>query len=191
MSFLQIAPPDKSVKINLSSTPSNGEVLVYNGTSGEWEPGSAAGGSDPWTTIKLASNFSVNTKAQAAITGWSFVPLANKTYEFEVRALAICSSASTGVRPGYLAMGGTIACGAEVVTPSTVSASALRNLFGATEQRSGSTAAPTTLPHLVQVNGLLISGASPSGTLQMALASEVAASYVTYAAGSFFRYREV
>lgn len=191
MSFLQIAPPEQSVKINLSTTPTDGQVLVYNGTSREWEPGSAAGGSDPWTTIELATDFDVSTTAYAAVTGFGFTPIANKTYKLEMMAIAKAASTATGIRPGYQAMGGTIICGVYTNVPNGSSQTFIRNMFGVGANISAATASASATPHLVKMEGLLIAGAAPSGAFNVTLSTETAASAVTFMAGSFFRYREV
>jgi hypothetical protein len=49
----------------------------------------------------------------------------------------------------------------------------------------------TTGSYLGTVWGLLVMGASPSGTFQVTLATETAATNVTMRAGSFIRYRTI
>lgn len=44
-----------------SGTPSNGDTLVYNSTSGEWEPQAASSGNTVAVTAKLSSNFTINS----------------------------------------------------------------------------------------------------------------------------------
>jgi hypothetical protein len=180
----------KRMRVDVTGAVS-GDVLAYDGVDA-WLPVAASGGSDPWTTVKLASDFASTTITQVAVTGWTFTPAANKTYEFQVRALGVPGSAITGLRPGYLGgMGGTIACGAEVLAPTAANATTLRNLFGTNLQASSSAQPVAVEPHLIQINGLIISGATPSGSLEIGLATETATIPATFKAGSFFRYREV
>jgi hypothetical protein len=167
-----------------------GDVLAYDGVDA-WLPVAAGGGSDPWTAVKLASDFVTDLTTYTLVTGFEFTPAANKTYMIEVYALAYGASSLVGIRPGYQAMGGTIECGVQVNAPTSAAASTIRNQFGITANPSAATASASTTPHLITIQGILISGATPSGSFGVTLASESAASNVTFIAGSFFRYREV
>jgi hypothetical protein len=168
----------------------SGDVLAYDGVDA-WLPVAASGGSDPWTVVKLASDFVSSTTSYNDVTGWTFTPAANKAYNFEMVALAYAASTSTGIRPAYGAMGGTVECGAYVNVPNGSASTFTRNLWGASATATSATASANATPHLITMSGLLVAGSAPTGTFQITLASESAASDVTFIAGSFFRYREV
>jgi hypothetical protein len=170
----------------------SGDVLAYDGVDA-WLPVAAGGGSDPWTTVKLASDFasSVTFATPLAITGWSFTPAANKTYMIEAWALAYAASTAIGIRPGYAAMTGDIECGIYLSVPNGAAGTFIRHLYGTSVQNSASTASVSATPHLIYMQGILISGAAPTSDFQFTLSTESAASDVTFIAGSFFRYREV
>jgi hypothetical protein len=168
----------------------SGDVLAYDGVDA-WLPVAAGGGSDPWTAVKLASDFVTDLTTYTLVTGFEFTPAANKTYMIEMHALAYGASTLVGIRPGYQAMGGTISCGVNVNVATATGSSTIRNLFGILANPSSATASASATPHLITMQGILISGATPSGSFGVTLASESAASDVTFIAGSFFRYREV
>lgn len=194
MSYLIIKPSDDTVVLDMTTPPTDGQVLAYNSSTGRWEPATSSGGSDPWTTVQLATDFiSTNTIASPDdITGWTFTPAADKSYLIEFHALANAAATTTGIRPGYKSgMGGTIYCGMYVNVPNGAAGTFIRNFFGTGTQNSSATASPSTTPHYLHGQGMIIAGATPSGSFQMTLATEIAASAVTLLAGSIFRYREV
>lgn len=184
----------KTVQI-YEDSPSNGDVLTYVSANSRWEAAAASGGgSDPWTTIELATDFTTsNTVASpVTITGWTFTPAANKTYLIEFHALANAASTATGIRPGYSgSMGGTINAGLYINVPNGAGGTFVRNLYGTANQSSQATASANATPHYMHGQGMIIAGASPSGDFELTLASETGGSDVTLLAGSIFRYREV
>lgn len=199
MSYALIDPASERLVVDLTTPPTDGQILVYDSASDSWVPGDASGGgggggSDPWTTIALETDFTTsNTISLAeAITGWTFTPAANKVYLIEFHALANAASTATGIRPGYSsAMSGTINCGMYLNVPNGAGGTFIRNLFGTSTQNSNASASASATPHYIHAQGMIISGASPSGDFQLTLASEIGGSDVTFAAGSIFRYREV
>jgi hypothetical protein len=148
--------------------------------------------SSAWKNVKLASDFVNSTTAVTNVTGWTFTPAANKTYEYEVKSLCTTAAVTTGIQFGSAAgMGGTITHGSKIEAPLAPTTSEITHMFGTSITSSTSTGTPTTAAHLVTVKGMIIAGATPSGSLQLTLRSEVATSAVTIKAGSIFRWREI
>lgn len=151
-----------------------------------------ASGSDPWTYIKLGSDFVTSSATAVDITGMSFTPLANTSYEFEAHLLCRTATATVGPRPGVAwPTGGTdgivsiympSAVGTEVQQHGNINAAVLAPVGGLPN---------TTQSYGGKVVGLFIAGASPSGTVKLQLASETAGTNVTVKAGSFLKYRAI
>lgn len=197
MSYVLIDPASERLVVDLTTPPTDGQILVYDSASDSWIPGDASGGgggTDPWTTVALATDFSTTntTAAPSDVTGWTFTPAANKVYLMEFHALANAAATTTGIRPGYKSgMGGTVYCGMYVNVPNGAGGTFVRNLFGTAVQNSAATASASATPHYLHGQGMIIAGSTPSGSFQLTLCSETGGSAVTLAAGSIFRYREV
>lgn len=151
----------------------------------------AAGGSDPWTKVILAADFPTSATANGAVTGMSFVPAANKRYLVEVHLLLRTATATVGPRPGF--SWPTVSDGgAWMQAPNSATAYALRAWGPRTTQNAASTGIPdTTNSHMAIGGALIVSGASPSGSFGLTLASETAGTVVTMKAGSVLMYREI
>ena len=173
-----------------------GQVLAK--TSGtdydtEWTD-AGGGGSDPWTTVQLATDFSsTNTiLSPDAVTGWTFTPAADTVYLVEYHALGKAASTATGIRLGRAAgLGGTVECGLRQVVPNGATGYFFQNIWGTANISGSASASPSATPHYICAHGMLIAGPTPSGSLQITLATETGGSAVTLLAGSIFRYREV
>lgn len=150
------------------------------------------GGSDPWTYIKLASDFTTTSGTAVDITGLAFTPSANTTYEFECLLLCRTATTTVGPRPGLAwPTGGTDGV-ADIYMPTSGTAQVMA--FGNTN--AAVLAAVGGLPsnalsYPARVAGLFRAGASPSGTVKIQLASETAGTTVTAKAGSFLKYRSI
>lgn len=152
----------------------------------------AAGGSDPWTNVILGTDFSNSTTSNNAVTGLSFTPAANKRYLVELFLLLRTAAATTGPRPGIAWPSGLTDGASWIGAPNSNTAFASRIQGALTTQNAASTGLPTTTDsYLASGTAYFITGASPSGSFQVTLASEVGASAVTVRAGSFLRYREI
>lgn len=152
----------------------------------------AAGGSDPWTHVILGSDFANSTTSNNAVTGLSFTPAANKRYLVELFLLVRTAAATTGPRPGIAWPSGLTDGASWIGAPNSNTAFASRIQGALTTQNAASTGLPTTTDsYLASGTAYFITGASPSGSFQVTLASEIAASAVTVRAGSFLRYREI
>lgn len=157
---------------------------------GTWA--SPSSGSDPWTYVKLASDFTTTSGTVVAVTGLEFTPDANTSYEFECLLLCRTATTTVGPRPGLAwPTGGTDGV-ADIYMPTSATSQVLA--FG--NINTPLLAAVGGLPNTTQsyparIGGIFIAGASPSGTVKVLLASETAGATVTAKAGSFLKYRAI
>jgi hypothetical protein len=169
---------------------SGGGTTNFLRADGTWAaPG---GGSDPWTYVKLGSNFVTSLATNANVTGLSFTPSANLTYVVEGFFLLRTATATVGARPGIAWPTGMSDSTAQITAPNSATASAFRNVDSTTTQNAASTGlANTTSSHPGTLWATFVTGASPSGSFQITLASETAGTSVTMRAGSWIRYRTI
>jgi hypothetical protein len=152
--------------------------------------GLPSGGSDPWTYIKLASDFSISTTAAGDIPGMAFTPAANTQYEFEAMLLVRTAVTTTGPRPGVAWPSGLADGVVRVDAPSNAVARATANGTIAAEVVANSTGLPViNRSYPARIVGTVIAGAAPSGNVRLRLRSETAAVAVTVMAGSFLKWR--
>lgn len=150
-----------------------------------------SGGSDPWTNVILGSDFNTTSATAVSVTGLSFTPAANTRYLVEMVLLLRTATATVGARPGWNFPTGLSDSMAWAESSNSATASALRFWgTGTANVNAASTGLANTTeswPGLGTV--YLITGGSPSGAVQVTLASETAGTQVTVRAGSFLRYR--
>lgn len=154
------------------------------------EPGS--GGSDAWTYVKLSSNFTTTTTANSS-TGLSFGSLAPNThYLFEGQFFLQSVATTTGARPGIIWPSGTVQETAWMLSPNNATAFASR-FWGAPSTANASATGMAVINEgfFGRVEGQFVTGASPSGSLTISLASEIAGSEVRMMANSWIRYRTI
>lgn len=174
-------------------TSAKGQANGYAGLDGTGKVPSAqlpASGSDPWTVIKLASDFTTSSATAVDITGLAFTPAANTAYMFEALLLCRTASATINPRPG-LAWATGLTDG--VVSSDTAQTATTRLMTNGNTGAAVLTAVGG-LPNTTQswpctIWGTAIAGASPSGTVKLQLASETAGTNVTVKTGSYLRYR--
>lgn len=181
----------------------NGQGVPVGGTTGQVLAKTSAadyatgwttpgGGSDPWTKVILASDFTTSATANTAVTGMTVTPEANKRYLVQAYLLLRTATATVGPRPGFSWPTGTTDGGAYLQVPNSATAFGFRSWGARTTQNAASTGVPdTTNSHLATGEAVIIMGASPSGTFGVTLASETAGTVVTMKAGSFLLYREI
>jgi hypothetical protein len=161
-----------------------GNLLTLTATSG--------GGVDPWTYIKLSSDFTTGSATAVDVTGLAFTPAANTQYEFEAHLLCRTAAVAAGPRPGVAwPTGGTDGI-ASIYTPSSTTTEVQQhgNINAAVLGPVGGL--PTaTQSYGAKILGTFIAGASPSGAVRLQLASETAGTNVTVKAGSFLKYRSI
>jgi hypothetical protein len=177
------------------SVSEKGQANGYPGLDATGKVPSAqlpASGSDPWTYVRLTSDFSTSSATAVDVTGLNFTPAANQRYEIEVALMVRTATATVGPRPGCAWPTGatdgvawlqvTSASGTNVVQNGNINQAVLAPVGGLPN-------ATASFP--ASIKGLLVMGASPSGTFRVQLASETAGTVVTIKAGSFLRYRTV
>lgn len=149
-----------------------------------------SGGSDPWTYVRLISDFVTSSATAVDVTGMSFTPAANLRYEISGIFLLRTATTTVGPRTGVawptgMADGVVVlrvesAAGTQVVAQGNINAAVLVPVGGL----------PTnTQSYPGELRGMLLAGATPSSTFRIQLASETAGTNVTIKAGSFIRYR--
>lgn len=151
---------------------------------------SHSGGSDPWTVVALGNDFSTTSNTAQNVTGINFTPIANTRYMFECMLMTRTATATVGPRPGISWPTGMTDGVVNIQTTSSATAVVMAN---------GNTSAAVLgpvggLPNNTQsypafLFGMVVAGASPSGNVQLQLASETNGTSVTIKAGSFLRYR--
>jgi hypothetical protein len=151
-----------------------------------------SGGSDPWTYIKLGSDFTTSSATAVDVTGLAFTPAANTDYEFEAVLYCRTATATVGPRPGVAWPTGMTDGVVQIYMPTSASAQAMQ--FG---NVNAAVLAPVGgLPNTTQsypgnIIGSARAGATPSGTIKIQLASETGGTNVTAKAGSYLKYRTI
>ena len=147
-------------------------------------------GSDPWTYLVRSTDFTTTSATAVDVTGLAFTPAANTKYEFEAFLMVRTATATVGPRPGLAWATGltdgvatikqTSSLTAELTTNGNINAALLCAVGGVPT---------TTLSYPATVRGIVVAGATPSGTIKLQLASETAGTTVTIKTGSFLKYR--
>lgn len=166
------------------------QILAWNGSV--WAPATAAGGSDPWIVVKLASNFPTTSSTAVNVTNFFFTPAANKTYLVLGYLLLETNTATVGPRPGFTWPGGMTNGASNLWVPNSATASTQAWGVDGTEDVAASTGIPAiNQSYLSLFTALLVMGSSPTGNFQMRLRSETAGTEVRMMANSCFMYREL
>lgn len=169
---------------------SGGGTTNFLRADGTWA--APPSGSDPWTYIKLSSDFITSSSTAVDITGLAFTPAANTTYEFECVLMVRTATTTVGPRPGVAwPTGGTDGV-SDIFVPSSATAQLLAygNINAAVLAPVGGLP-NTTQSWPARIRGMFVAGATPSGTVKMQLASETAGTNVTAVKGSFLKYRTI
>ena len=150
------------------------------------------GGSDPWTYLRLASDFLTSSATAVDVTGLSFAPVATTRYQIEGMFLVRTATATVGPRPGCAWPTGmtdgvamidlTSAAAARVLVNGNINAAVLSSVGGLPN---------TTQSWPAALYATLIAGAAPGSTFRVQLASETAGTAVRMMAGSWIRYRTI
>jgi hypothetical protein len=149
-------------------------------------------GSDPWTVLKLASDVTTTSATAVDVTGLAFTPLANTNYEVYGLFMVRTNTATVGPRPGcawptgltdgVAAIDVTSSASARVMANGNINAAVLCPVGGLPN---------TTQSYPAILQATFRTGATPSGTFKVQLASETAGTTVTMKAHSMLRYRIV
>lgn len=150
-------------------------------------------GSDQWTYVRLASPVTTSSATAVSITGLAFTPTANKTYRIEAHVLVRAATATVGPRPGLNFPTGLTTQAMVITVPNSATALGFLAIGASTAGQfvAGTGLPVTTADFLGKIEGTIVVGASPSGTVQVTIASETAATNVTVQAGSWLAYREI
>lgn len=153
----------------------------------------AGGGSDPWTYSKLSQDFSTTSNTAQNVTGLAFAPAANTTYEFCAVLLLRTATATVNPRAGLAWPTGMTDGVAQIMESQ---AAVGTPLFAAGNPNAALLIAVGGLPNTTQswparIDGMVVAGATPSGNVQVQLASETNGTSVTAKAGSYIAYRSI
>lgn len=151
-----------------------------------------SGGSDPWTYLKLTSDFTTSSATAVDITGLGFLPVANTVYEFEAQLMLKTATATVNPRTGFAWPTGMTSGVVNINQSQTATTQLLA--FGSIAAASliavgGLTNTTAAWPAIVY--GVAMAGATPSGNIRAQMASETAGTVVSVLAGSFLKYRIV
>jgi hypothetical protein len=162
----------------------------YTGFTGPTGPAGAAG--DPWTIIKLASDFGTTNSSNTSVTNLYFTPGASKKYAVYGGFLLRTATATVGARPGIAWPSNITDAGAWMDAPNSATAAAMQ-IWGtiATANAASTGLANTTASHYSRLEALVLTASNVSGNFQITLASETAGTTVTMKAGSYIMYREI
>lgn len=162
----------------------NGSIWTSVPTSG--------GGSDPWTILRLSSDFTTTSATAVNVTGLSFTPSASTRYLIYGIFLVRTATATVGPRPGVAWPTGMTDGVVTLYTTSSVSAQVMQNgNINAAVLGPVGGLPNTTQSYPSRIEGYLLAGASPSGTFKIQLASETAGTTVRMVTGSFIKYRTI
>lgn len=147
-----------------------------------------------WTEVILGSDVTNSSVNNVDVTGLAFTPAANKIYAVEVDLIVSSVITTTGVRPGVTPPGGTAMTAAytQAISSGVLALFTFGTTNDSTNIKSGAIGHPAnSIKALDRILARVISGATPSGTFQITVATEIDTSAVTVHAGSSLRYREV
>lgn len=162
----------------------------------QFPEGSSDGGPapyvDPWTVIRLTSDFSTTSATVVNVPGLSFAPAAGKTYLIHGLFLLRTSLVTAGARIGIAWPTGMDDGACRLAAPSSLTAETLRFQNVLAPGTALSTGLPTTTgSYLGTLDAIAVAGASPSGNIQITLLSELLGTSVTMSAHSLIRFREI
>lgn len=153
---------------------------------------SHAGGSDPWTYVKLGADFTTSSATAVNVTGLAFTPAINSVYVIEGLFFTRTATATVGVRPGCSWPTSLTDGVAQFMQTSSATANVIAN---------GNMNAPVLAPvggnpnntrsYPATLWATIITGGSTSGNFQIQLASETGGTNVTFKANSWIRYRTI
>lgn len=184
------APPNPSTDDAWLDT-TTGDIKKWTGS--QWvviNAASGGGGSDPWTYLKLAADFTTSLATAQDVTGLAFTPAANQSYEFEACLMLRTATATVNPRVG-LAWPAGMTDGCAMIREAQAATTQLLangNIAAALLVAVGGLA-NNTQSWPCEIKGIVRAGASPSGNVRVQLASETAGTVVRVVAGSYLKWR--
>lgn len=171
----------------VASSPNDPNADV---SSTAWNNNHTVTGSE-WTYVILGSDFVTSSATAVDVTGFNFTPAANLRYEFEAMLMLRAATATVNPRVG-LAWATGLTDGVARIAESQAATGA--PLFASGNPNASLLVAVGGLPNTTQswpatIHGMILAGASPSGTVRIQLATETAATNVTIKAGSILKYK--
>ncbi len=152
--------------------------------------GSGGGGSG-FTDVRLTSDFTTTSTTSVNVTGLTFTPVANKTYQIIGKFLLRSDATSTGVRPGVTVPTGTTDVVIQYFHPTSTGVTTNFNTISGTNLVTDAVSSiGASNVALGSLEAVLVSGPTPSGSFQVTLRSETGVN-VTMRAGSFLSIREI
>ena len=151
---------------------------------------SHSGGSDPWTYVALAADFTTTSSTAVNVTGLTLVPSANLRYEIEGFFMLRTATTTVGPRPGCSWPTGMTDGTVRIDASNSATVMAIGSGNISAEVVALSTGLPnTTASWPATLWATMIAGATPGGSFNIRLRSETAGTTVTMKAGSWFRWR--
>lgn len=145
-----------------------------------------------WTYVTLGSDFDTDSATAVDVTGLSFTPLANKTYEIEAILFCRTTLAANGPRPGFSIPTGMTDNMWTLRIPTSTTAETMRNEGGTVANVAASSGLPVAdTSYLARGSAHFRTGATPSGDFKVILLSESAGTSVSVETGSLIRYRVI
>lgn len=187
-----------SERFRFGSSGALGIAGANYGTSGQYlkSSGSSApptwvdplGGAEPWTYIVRSSNFTTTSTSYVNVTSLTFTPVANQTYEVE-GFFIIDGSISTAEPSVFVTWPTGMTAGAyQLQTINGTSTTGPYTIIGGSTDNV--TPVDSTSDHSAKLHATIVTGAAPSGAVQVQLKSS-SANTVTMKAGSWIRYRQL
>jgi hypothetical protein len=155
---------------------------------------SGTGGTDPWTYVKLGSDFATTSTSFTNITGLTFTPSINTNYHIEILLVVEASHTTMCPIPSIswptsLTTGG---CNLHYVGSSTTTENVDFLAVGAASAGAPTTYPATSTGYLIEGFAVVIAGGSTSGAFQLQIkvgSGNGTTETATVKTGSFLRYR--
>lgn len=174
------------------SADTDSATTAIHHTLGTGANQAAAGNHTHVTYVRLTSDFVTSSATAVDVTGLSFTPAANTTYDVRGHFLVRTATTTVGPRPGCAwPTGLTDGVASIYVTSSTTAQVMTRGNSSAAVLAPVGGLPNTTQSYPGQLEATIVAGASPSGTFNIQLASETAGTNVTMKAGSWICYRVI
>lgn len=164
------------------------DVYVFQGSSG-WVVFAVGPSAEPWTYIKLASDFTNNNATLSDVTGFSFSADGDSTYEVDVFGAYQSTATTNGIGMAVTGPAGVDVIGMGFVMTSATASGGFEQTGSTTSASTGVRATNTNSPLHFQA---LVKTSSTTGTVKVQMRSEVNAQTTTLKGGLVrMRYRKL